>query len=86
MSDINGDGRMDVYGQAGSTSESGNPDDRVYVNTGGMTFATYAAAPSAGLTTSWRYVLRHPDGLRRPQRQLETPVPGPVQFITWRPA
>ena len=85
VGDINGDGRMDVYGQAGSLSESGNPDDRVFVNTGGMTFATYIA-PSAGGRADDVVAVRVGSraGFVVLNGKLENPVPGPVQFIMWR--
>ncbi len=84
VGDINGDGRMDIYGQAGSANESGNPDDYVFVNTGGMSFQTYTA-PSAGgraddvvavnVGTRAGFVVLN--------GKLENPVPGPVQYIVW---
>lgn len=84
VGDINGDGRMDVYGQVGSANETGNPDDYVFVNTGGMTFSQYTA-PSAGGRADDVVAVKVGSraGFVVLNGKLENPVPGPVQFIVW---
>ncbi|MFZ0324556.1 MAG: VCBS repeat-containing protein [Actinomycetes bacterium] len=84
VGDINGDGRMDVYGQVGSSNESGNPDDYVYLNTGGMTFQTYVAPSAVGRADDVVAVrVGSRDGFVVLNGKLENPVPGPVQYIVW---
>jgi hypothetical protein len=83
--DINGDGLTDVYGQITTATDTGNPDDIVYVARADGTFAAYTA-PSAGgdandvgaVTVNGRaqfVVLNGGDG--------EKDAPGPVQLIAW---
>lgn len=85
VGDINGDGRLDVYGQVTSATDSGNPDDIVYVAQASGGFSAYTT-PSAGgdandvgaVTVNGRaqfVVLNGGDG--------DKDTPGPIQLIAW---
>lgn len=84
VGDINGDGGMDVFGQTGSSNESGNPDDYVFVNTGDMSYQRYTVPSAVGRADD---VVAVNVGARAGfvvlNGKLENPVPGPVQYIVW---
>jgi FG-GAP-like repeat/FG-GAP repeat len=85
IGDINGDGRMDVYGQICSARSTGNPDDIVYVQQSNGTFIPYTAPSAAGDANDVEAV--NVNG--RAQFVVlnggndEKASPGPVQLITW---
>ncbi|MGD9961439.1 FG-GAP repeat domain-containing protein [Nocardioides sp.] len=83
VGDINGDGRQDVYAQAGRGSGA-NPDDRVFVNQGSLRFTSYVP-PSATGQANAVVALTQPAGT--PVRFLVLngleQQDGPYQLITW---
>lgn len=85
VGDVNGDGRLDLYGQVASSGSTGNPDDYIYVNLAPNTWQRHTV-PSAGgdandvvaVTVGGRAqfaVLNGGNG--------EAEEPGPVQLIAW---
>jgi hypothetical protein len=85
VGDVNGDGRLDVYGLVASSSGSGNPDDVVFVRTAGGGWQAHTAPSASGDGNSVGTV--SVDG--RAQFVVlnggnsEGENPGPVQLIAW---
>ncbi|MEQ6902684.1 VCBS repeat-containing protein [Nocardioides sp. YIM 152588] len=85
VGDVNGDGRLDVYGQVGSSSGSGNPDDVIYVRTAAGGWQAHVV-PSAGgdandveaVTVGGRAQFVVLNGGNK-----ESNNPGPIQVIAW---
>lgn len=85
IGDINGDGRLDVYGLTRSAGSGGNPDDLVFVRTASGGWQRHVV-PSAGGDAS--DVAAVPVGGRAQFLVLnggngEKKSPGPVQLIAW---
>lgn len=86
VGDVNGDGRMDVYGLVGSATAGSNPDDYIYVATATGGRQTHAVPPASGdandvaaITFSGRTQFLVLNG-----GNDESEIPGPVQLIAWR--
>ncbi len=85
LGDINGDGRMDVYGQIAAAGSSGNPDDIVYVQQANGTFVAYTAPSAGGDANDVEAVVVN----GRAQFVVvnggndEKENPGPIQLIAW---
>lgn len=83
--DINGDGRLDVYGQVAASGATGNPDDVVYVRQANGSWQAHVV-PSAGgdandvaaVTVDGRAQFLVLNG-----GNDEATTPGPVQLIAW---
>jgi hypothetical protein len=85
LGDINGDGRMDVYGQIAAAGSRGNPDDLVYVQQANGSFVAYTAPSAAGdandveaVTVNGRAQFVVLNGGNK-----EEDNPGPIQLIAW---
>ena len=87
VGDINGDGRLDVYGLVVSQSGSGNPADAVFVRTSAGGWVSHEVPAAGGDANSVAAVTV------RGRAQFvvlnggndESDAPGPVQLIAWVP-
>ena len=85
VDDINGDGRLDVYGLVASAGGTVNPDDVVYVRQVDNSWQAHAVPPAGGdandvlaVTIAGRAQFVVLNG-----GNDEAEVPGPVQLIAW---
>ena len=85
VGDVNGDGRLDVYGQVGSSTAAGNPDDYVFVRQTSGIWRRYIAPSAAGGANDVVAV----EVAGRSQFLVlnggeDGEEPGPVQLVAWR--